>query len=776
MFKNYITIALRNFKRDKGYALINVIGLAMGMAICIMILLWVVDEFQYDRFHALRDRIYRVVQVGRFSPDSPPQGSATIPYAITPILVEDNPEIETGVRYRLSPENLVAKDDIIFKQNVIYAEPTLFEVFSFPLLRGTAQTIFADIRSIVISQSMATRYFGDADPLGQTLLLNNRSTYTVSGVMQDLPRHTDFRFDCVVPFRLLGEERITSWSWESSGFVLLNQHADVKALLERIKPTIAQRSPDNTNDVFLLPLSQDHLYDNTGNPAGLNTVIIFSFIALFVLLIACINFMNLTTARATKRAMEVGVRKVLGAEKRQLRSQFLWESIITAILACLLSVVLVELLLPYFNSISTKELSFNEGNPVTLALLLGFSVAVGLFAGSYPALYLSRFTPDRIIKAHSGGKSKSHFRNILVISQFVISIVLITGTVIIYSQINYIQTKQLGFDQDHLIELEYWYSMREDFETFREQLLAIPEVSGVTTTSCEPFNCGNVNPAYWDEKETDERVLFNFMLVEPNFFDVMGLQLVEGRSFIEGSEADQDNYILNEAAVRYMGIENPVGKNITMYADEGEIIGIVKDFHHQPLTNDIQPLMITAKTWWRSVIIVNLQSSNMPQTLQKIETVHQSNFPDIPFEISFMDDRINQQYQDFFRLSDIIQAFSILAIIISCLGLFGLAAFVTEQRTKEISIRKVMGAGEGTILVLLSRQFIVWIFIANCIAAPIAWYGMHRVLQMFHFRIPLTPWPFVLSGLAALAVALVTVSYQTIRAAVINPASALKYE
>lgn len=776
MLKNYITIALRNFKRDKGYALINVVGLAMGMAICIMILLWVVDEFQYDRFHVLRDRIYRVVQVGKFSPDYPPQGSATIPYAITPILVEDNPEIETGVRYRLSAENLVAKDDILFKQDVVFAEPSLFEVFSFPLVRGTPQTIFTDINSIVISQSMATRYFRDADPLGQTLLLNNRSTYTVTGVMQDLPRHTDFHFDCAVPFRRLGETRIQSWSWESSGFVLLHPNTDVDALLHRIKTTIAQRSPDNTNDVFLLPLSKDHLYDNTGNPAGLNTVIIFSFIALFVLLIACINFMNLTTARATKRAMEVGVRKVLGAEKHQLRSQFLWESVITAILACLLSIVLVELLLPYFNSISTKPLSFDEGDPLTMVLLLGFSVLVGLFAGSYPAMYLSRFTPDRIMKAHSGSKSKNRFRNILVVAQFVISIVLITGTVIIYSQINYIQTKELGFDQDHLIELEYWYSMRDDYPTFNEQVQAIPEVKGITTCSCEPFNCGNVNPAFWDEKETEERVLFNFMLIEPNFFDVMGLELVEGRTFMEDSEADKDNYILNEAAVRFMGIDNPVGKNITMYADEGEIIGIVKDFHHQPLTTDIQPLMITAKEWWRSVIVLNVQTNNMPETLDKIKAVHQEIFPDIPFDLSFVDDRIDQQYQDFFRLSNIIQAFSILAIIISCLGLFGLAAFVTEQRTKEISIRKVMGATEATILVLLSRQFIFWIIIANCIAAPIAWFGMNRVLQMFHFRISLTPWPFLLSGLSVLVVALITVSYQTIRAAVINPASALKYE
>ena len=778
MFKNYLKIAFRGFIRHKSMSLINIFGLATGMAVCILLLLWVQDELSYDNFHQNGDNLYRAIQVGVWN-DGETYGSSTIPYSLTPVMQEDYPEIVDHVRLRTLSGRMMQVEDKTFFEDILLTESSLFKMFSFELLVGDPQVALKEIHSIILTEATAQKYFGDEDPMGKVIRYNDRLDFTVTGIAADPPQNSSITFNMIVPFEILGEERITGWSWESSGYVQLQDGTDLASFSENIIDTIVRHNPDNENTVLLQPLSRVHLYNPLGHPESLIFVLIFAAIGTIVLLIACINFMNLTTARSAKRAREVGIRKVVGANKKQLIGQFLSESILLAFISLIIAFVLVELFLPAFNQIADKELVVEPSNLTFFFSLIGITLFVGIVSGSYPALYLSRFKPNKVLKSGNAPKTKNIFRTVLVVFQFTISIALIICTATVYNQLKYIQNKDLGYTKDYIVNIPMNAELNESFTAFKEELQKNPNLLGITNASTSPAYVGNVNPAIWEGKADDERVLFNFYLVEYEFLDVFELELVDGENFrkkyVKGNEIP---YIVNEAAIKLMQLEDPIGKRFAMYNEqnEGVIIGVVKDYHFQTLTNEIGPIMITTLDWWRGEAFIKINPHNVTETLGFIEETFNKFAPSFQFQYSFLDEDIDELYHGFYEMGNIIKYFAVLAIFISCLGLFGLASFMTEQRTKEIGIRKVLGSSVSTIVILLSKGFGKWVILGNFIAWPIAYYAMNKFLQMFAYRAEMNIWLFIISGLMALIISLITVGYQTIKAANSNPVDALKYE
>ena len=779
MFKNYLKIAFRGFIRHKSMTLINIFGLAIGMAVCILLLLWVQDEMSYDKFHQNSKNIYSLVQKGVWN-DGQTYGSRTIPYRLAPLMHELYPEVENHVRLRTFGGAMMQVDDKTFyEDDVLLTEPALFEMFSFELVKGDLEVVLKEIHSIILTEDTAHKYFGDEDPMGKVIRFNDNIDFTVTGIAANPPPNSSINFNMIIPFEILGQERITGWSWESSGYVQLQQGVDFDAFSEKISHTITEHHPDNKNTVLLQPLSKVHLYNPLGHPESLLFVLIFAAIGIIVLLIACINFMNLSTARSAKRAREVGIRKVVGADKKQLIGQFLSESILLAFISLIVAFLLVELFLPAFNQLSGKELSVKPSNITFLLNLIGITLFVGIVSGSYPALYLSRFKPTKVLKSGNAPKTKNKFRTVLVVFQFTISIALIICTATVYNQLKYIQNKDLGYTKDYIVTVPMNAELGESFTAFKEELKKETNIIGITNASTSPAYVGNVNPAIWEGKADDERVLFNFYLVEYEFLDVFELEIVAGENFkkeyVTGNEIP---YIVNEAAIKLMQLEDPIGKRFAMYneTNQGIIVGVVKDYHFQTLTNEIGPIMITTLNWWRGQIFIKISPGNVTKTLQFIEETFNKFAPSFQFQYSFLDEDIDDLYRSFYEMGSIIKYFAILAIFISCLGLFGLASFMTEQRTKEIGIRKVLGSSVSTIVILLSKGFVKWVLLSNFIAWPIAYYAMNKFLQMFVYKAGMNIWLFVISGLLVLAIALVTVGYQTIKTANANPVEALKYE
>jgi putative ABC transport system permease protein len=778
MFRNYLLIAFRNFRRNKGYTFLNIFGLAIGIAVCILLFLWVKHETSFDRFNKNIDQIYSVIQKGIWN-DGEEYGSYTIPYVLTPLMNELYPEIERHVRLRTLSDKMMQYDDKIFFEDILLSEPDLLNIFSFELIKGDIETALEDKYSLILTETIARKYFGDEDPLGKVVRYSNRLDFTVTGIVKDPPTNSSVNFDIIAPFKVLGEERINGWSWESSGYILLREGVDVEDFSKKIENVILENNSENKNTVLLQPLKMRHLYGALDEPDSLNFVLVFSAIGILVLLIACINFMNLATARSLKRSKEVGMRKVMGARKNELIHQFLSESVLTAFLAMIIAVVLAELCLPEFNKLAGRELNLNLSNLTFTGFIIAVTLLVGFVSGSYPAFYLSRFKPDKVLKGSKSAKTKTHFRTILVVLQFTISIALIISTMIILIQMDYIRNKDLGFRKDQVIGIPINGELSESFRSFKDELLKNSNITGVTNASSSPANIGNVNPATWEGKVEEERVLFNFYLVEHDFLDIFEMQLVAGENFSKDlEEGDEIPYIVNESAVELMGLEDPIGKRFRMYdeSNAGRIIGVVKDFHFQRLINDIGPIMITTLNWWRRVVYVKVNSKDMTYTLAHIENTHKKFAPSYPYEFSFLDEEIDDLYTNFYEMESIIKYFAILAILISCLGLFGLASFTTEQRTKEIGVRKVMGSSVTNIVFLLTKGFTKWVLLANIVAWPVAYYGMKKFLDMFAYKTNISILIFIFSGLLALLIAIITVCYQAIKAANANPVEALKYE
>jgi putative ABC transport system permease protein len=785
MIKNYIKVALRNLTKHKGYSLINIAGLAIGMACCILILLWVQDEWSFDRFHKNADNICRVIQDINFSDHSTTWAITQGP--LGPSLKEDFPEIinftrVTGRRFRLT------YGDHSFDEILGMADGSIFEMFTFPLTEGDPKTALSDPHSIVLTDEMAKKYFGDENPLGKVLKADDQYDFVVTGVIQEFPRNSHFRYDFLIPFIFGRELKYTVDNWRNSQFstyVQIQEGVPYQKVVQKIsdylykKPTIEKDA--NLN---LQPLTRIHLFSNYefDRPHGdITYVTIFSMIAFFILLIACINFMNLTTARSTNRAREVGMRKVAGAYRRDLVRQFFGESIFLAFIALFFAIGLVVLLLPVFNDLAAKKLSLGiSGNIQAFFALMGIALLTGIIAGSYPALFLSGFQPANVLKGtlFSGSKG-STFRKALVVLQFSLTILLIVCTIVVYNQMSFMRNQKLGYDKEYLVYAVLRGDMRQRFDAVKEELLKNPNILDVTSSGSIPTYGYNFSNSLWrwEGQDPDEEILMRASFIDYDYFKTFGMEIIEGRSYSKEFSTDAtDALIVNEEAVKVMGMDSPIGKQLGIGDNQAKIIGVVKNYHFRSLKQEIEPLILilAPENCW--ALFARLRSEDISQTIGHMEKVWGEFASGYPFSSRFMDEAIDDLYRSEQRIGTIFRYFAILAIFISCLGLFGLASFMAEQRTKEIGIRKVLGATVSNILVLLSKEFAKWVLVANVIAWPVAYYMMNKWLQGYAYRIKIAVWSFVLAAALALAIALFTVSYQAIRAATANPADALRYE
>lgn len=805
MFTNYVKITLRNLFRNKLYTFINIFGLAIGLAVCLMIYLWVQDELSYDRFHQNASRIYRVERKFDFR-DMHGQAPITSgPYG--PALVRDYTEVENFARLDRNELSIKDQKNTFHRQHLILTDNSIFEVFDFRLVKGDTQTALTQPRSIVLTREQAIKYFGEEDIIGRSLSVdwNEQITdFQITGILEEVPHNSHVRFEMLASISTYSDDDLTPWFGNFiHTYVLLKEGASSDELEKKLSAFLTKYmaaefaaflGPEaDINDVFQLkmnPLLNIHLHPAEQfeiEPQGsMTSIYIFAMIAILILIIACINFMNLSTARANKRAKEVGIRKTIGAYKHQLWKQFLSESMLLAFIALILAVLLIKVFIPVFNAISNKSLYtgllFMSQNWL---ILLGITLVTGLLAGLYPAFYLTAFEPAKVLKgsALSGG-GKSTLRKSMAILQFVISITLIIGTLIIYKQMEYIQNKSLGFDKENVVLITTESNaVRQNIDFFRNTLMDDTRIISVAGSSNVPGSSMFSDTVF---KRGDSEEVYNliFMGTDYDFVETFKFRVIHGRQFSKEFGTDiQGALLINEAAAREIGYksEEAIGKelNRAISAEEfvkGRIIGVVENFHFKSLHWVIEPFVLILNPDWLQIISVRIQPGDVRGTIDFIQQKWVETFPEEEFEYSFLDDRINLLYEGESKMRQIFFVFATLSIFVACLGLFGLAAFTAQQRTKEMGVRKVLGASEINVFVLLSKEFTKWVFVANIIAWPLAYYVMTKWLQNFAFRMNMGLWPFVLAAILAFVIALMTVSYQSIRAALTNPVDSLRYE
>ncbi|MBN2460443.1 MAG: ABC transporter permease [Candidatus Cloacimonetes bacterium] len=777
MIGNYLKLALRNMLKNKLFSLINIAGLSLGMAISLLLLFWVRDELMFDRFHSNEKNIYQISMV--FEDAIPVSGGRTIPYKMVPVLREKYSEVKNATRIRIINDIVLQAGEKTFRgSNFLLAEPQFLEMFTFPLLSGDPQTALIEPTSIIMTRSAAAKFFGEEPALGKTLLVNNSTPFTVTGVIEDCPVNSTLSFDYIIPFSLLGE-RADTWSWECSGFVELHDNVAIDSFNEKIRTALVDNSPRDIDKdmLYLQPLSRVHLYSPLDKPEGVILVYIFSAIGIIILIIACINFINLTTARSMKRAREVGIRKVIGAQRKQLIRQFLFESMLMSLLALILSLILIEFLLPQFNMLTGKSISLDFNDQLIMIGLPVVLLLTGLMAGIFPAVFMSSFHPLKVLKLYFNINSMNRFRRLLVVFQFTISIALIIVTFVIVRQLNFINNKDLGLKKDSIILMPFYAEYHEKFAMIKEELLKNSNIKRISAANTHPARVGNVNPVSWEGKPNDDRVIFNCIYADKDYLEMFEIPFVAGGNFLQDTaQINEIEYIVNETAVRMMGMTDPVGKKFSMFGNDGYIVGVVQDFHNKPLTQAIQPQLISQLDWFRGTMFISLESNEIENTLAFIEDKLNEIVAGYPFEYDFLDESIQQQYRSIERSRLIMSYFAFLAVFISGLGLFGLSSYVTEQKSREISIRKVFGSSVKEVVSLLSARFLRWVAIATILAVPVAWYISRIFLKRFAYHIDLTLADFALPILAQLIIALLAVCYYTLKTALSNPANILKYE
>jgi putative ABC transport system permease protein len=787
---NYIKTALRVIRCHKGYSFINISGLAIGLTVCMLIVLWVVDEWSFDRFNTNANRIYRA-----YRDESATQSDATsvlTPPPLAASLRNDFPEIIKATRFGSWHRQLVTYKDKSFNETkFMHVDPDFFSMFSFPLVKGNPETVFSNPYSVVLTEKTAARYFGEEDPVGKTLTVNTAFNVMVTGIIQNESLNSSLEFDFLCPFVILlkesiGEDNADNWGFNSFGtYVMLEKSVSAENLNQKLIGYLKKYNEEDTDELVLQPLTDIHLFSNLGhdidNRGDVKYVWIFSALAVFVLLIACINFMNLTTARSANRAKEVGLRKVVGAGRSQLIRQFFGESILIALFALAIALFLLEYLLPFFNTLSGKQLTPSWwNNPTLLFGFIGLALVTGILSGIYPALFLSAFRPIRILKGtmHTSGANPL-FRKSLVIFQFALSVFLIIGTLIISRQLSYMRNIDLGFNQEHIIHLSIHGQLHDKYESIRERFLQNPDVLHVTASMALPTNIqSSPGTPMWEGRPPDAKMEIKADFVDYDYIETFEIPLVEGRSFSREYSTDlETSFMVNEEAVRRMGLEKPVvGKRFGFWNIDGQIIGVMKDAHFQTLHHKIEPLVFKMFPGWLRRMYVKFRSENVAATLSSLEKAWGGMNLGYPFEYRFLDEDFHSLYESEATLGKIFQSFAALAVFISCLGLFSLASFIAEQRTKEIGIRKVLGSSIADIVGLLNQEFLKCIAAANLIAWPIAYLAMKAWLQKFAYRADIEIWIFLLSGAVGLIVALLTVSLQTLRAARANPVDSLKHE
>lgn len=791
MFKNYLKIALRNFLRQKTYAFINMAGLGIGMACCILLLLFVQDELSFDRFHQNADRIYRIVRESKY--EDYIDHFAHTPAPLAPALMRDFPEVVNAVRFAYRQRQLVTYQNKQFwEERFMLADPSIFEIFTFPLLKGNPKTALQNLYSIVITEDMAKKYFGEEEPIGKRLRVGSYQTkdYVVTGVLKNIPGNSQLQFDFLASFQHQ-KANISWWASNYTTFILL-PNGDSAADLEGKFPDFIGKylgeGDKNRIKFHLQPLTEIHLHSKLRSDLPTNRdishIYIFSGIAFIILLIACINYMNLATARYAGRAKEVGMRKVVGAQRAQLIVQFIGESILLSFIALVLALILVEVFLPTFNQLANKNLQFKYfANLSTLAGLAGITLFVGLVAGSYPALFLSASKPISILKSGSQAgeyRTSTFIRKGLVVAQFSFSIIFIFCIMVVYNQLSYIRNKNLGYDKDHIVVMPIYFSeMQSKYPIFKNEIVQNSSVSGATATAYLPSKQGYNQNAWWEGLPDDEfSNMMRWIPADRDFIETLGMEIVAGRTFSlpQGGLVEvEDEYILNESAVKHLGWRNPIGKQFKIIK-KGTVVGVVKDFHFRSLHHEIEPLVLYNFHKIYHYLLVKIQPTEISSTLAFLKQKWQSIAPGQPFQYFFLDEDFDRIYKSETRLSNIFGYIAGVTILIACLGLLGLSSFAAERRTKEIGIRKVLGASVLNIILLLSQDFSKWVIVANIIAGPIAYFSMNKWLQNFAYHTSIGTELFILAGIATLMIAIVTVSYQAIKAALTNPVEALRYE
>ena len=798
MLINYLKVALRNILRHQTQSFINIFGLALGMTCCFLMLMWVVDELSWDRFHTNASTLYRVEQ------DQPtPQGAFHVnltPYPMGPALLAELPEVQNAARVAYPGVLLVrAGEKVFYESNAATVDPSYLEMFSFPLVRGDSKSALDDPSSIVLTEEVARKYFGNDDPLGKTLLVNSKYPFTVTGVLRNLPANTSLQSNILLPF--VFEKRsganLENWGWNHIvTWVQLHEGQDVAAVNTKIsqlrrrhfldqlrnRPGAPQNPQVSDVRFQLMPLTDLRLYGRFGfgqSTGSIQSVSLFSVLALFILLIACINFMNLSTARSATRAKEVGLRKVAGAKRTSLAWQFYSESILMTVLAAALSLAIVELLLPLFNAVSGKEFSYASPMRPDFLLAMGLvALLTAVLSGTYPALLLSAFQPIEVLKGRflSSGRG-SVLRRVLVVFQFSLSVIMIVGTFTVSRQLNYMREKNPGYDKEHLIYLPLRGDTQQRYASFKERLVNDPLILGVSGTYDPPTSMSaNGGGADWEGKDPNFRPLIGEAAVDYEYVQTMKISMAEGRSFSRHYASDSTTGVLvNEAVAKLMGGGSVVGKRFS-FANDGTIVGVMKDYHYSRVQSAIEPLAVYLAPSKVRYAIVRLQAGNVAGSLARVKAAWGEVNPSYPFEYRFFDEDFARMFESDQRMATLFRYASLFAIIVACLGLFGLASYVAEQRTREIGVRKVLGASVAEIAALLSKEFVKWVLLANIVAWPVAYFLLEKLLQNYAYRTPFLWWLYPLALLVTVGVALLTVSYQSIKAARTNPVNALKYE
>lgn len=787
MLSHYFKIFVRTSWRSKGYSFINVSGLAVGLACSIFTLLWIVDEFAYDNFHNDKDRIFA------FRTNSKSTDGIFTFNATSGRLAEGLkgfPEVQESARASFRDRILFNYKDKSFYEQGVYGDASLLTIFTFPLIEGDVRNPLPDANSAIITEKLAKKYFNGESAIGKIIRINNETDVRITAVLKNLPDQSTIQFQLMLPYSIYKktDQYNDEWGAWTGGttYVKLRAGTDKAKMEEKISkqithPKIWPRWSD-TVELILLPLTDLHLrsnYENGKQSGGrIEYMKAFALIAGFILLIACVNFMNLATARSLSRAKEIGVRKVVGAVRQSLANQFLSESILISTLSLLVALVLVHLLLPFFNELTDKKILVDYTNPLLISGFVGITLLSGLIAGSYPAFFLSSLKAIQVLKDKLTGGSGANVRKTLVVFQFSLSVILIISALVVYRQIEYMREKDLGFDKENTFYIRASDQLNKNFTSFKQELVNYPGISSVTRAADEPMNIQNgveLADDGWRGKKKEDNVAFQWLKCESDFLSAFHFEFVDGRNFSTEFPADSNNYIINEEAARRMRFDSPVGENLKI-VKKGTIIGVVKDFHSGGLNQPIQPVIISIDPKESNQLYIHYEQGKLSEVMDHVTAIYKKLEPDFPMEYTFLDDTFDKQYKNEILIGKLSFGFMFIAVFISCLGLFGLSSFTAERRVKEIGIRKVLGATVSQMIALLCRDFVMLVFVALLIGFPIAWWLGNHFLASYAFRTDLSISVFIVTGISLLLIALLTVSYQSAKAAVRNPVKSLRSE
>lgn len=790
MIRNLFRLALRNILKNKGFAFINIAGLAVGLTASLLILLWIQDELSYEKFNLNAKNIYRVEEDQFYSGER--YHVTVTPHPSGPVWKEKIPEIKEQTRMFRLPRILFRQNEkVLFESSVIAADSGLFKVFTFPLVLGDPETALNSPHSIVLTEKLASKYFGEANPIGKTLTLENKYAFTVSGVMKNIPKNSMFTFESVIPYSFLTEIGAIDNFWGNNSiytFVLCEKGSNIDAVNKKLTDVVIENLPQTTTKYVLFPLPDIHLHSQFGFEISKGPVIviyIFTLVAVFILLIACFNFINLSTAKASGRTKEIGIKKVTGADQKTMIIQFMMESFFLVLIALVLALILMGLTLPMFNNISGKSFIMSDLlNRKFIISILAVWIMTGIIAGFYPALYLASLKPVAILKGDPiTGKRNGRLRQILVIIQFTLSILISIAAIFMFKQLKHLQDTDLGFDKENLVCIPMAIDIKPKYYSLKEELLKGTLIEGVTAARSNPVRIGsNSGGASWEGKDPEKSVLIGTNTVDYDYLETMKMELASGRNFSREFVSDiakdtTGNFLVNEEVVKLMGVDDAVGKTFRFMGLNGRIVGVLKNFHFKGADQPIEPIAFAlTDPEYLDFILIRLSPGNIPEALKTAEDIWNKTIPDFPFDYFFIDQDYDKLFRSQLRLTMLLRYFTILALIIACLGLYGLSAYSAERRRNEIGIRKVMGAGTITIIFSMVKEFVLLILISLAIALPAGWIIVGNLLKQFASRIDISVPIFAGIAAGALIISLITVTFQAIKASLINPAEALKVE